>query len=285
MLVIYMPFRLDKIFTTVTANPTRAGNYTEIEPCDALKPYIRCFWGSRYNKKDISDIENKKTLVIPDICMDIMVTGNSDLNSIGSHFCGINNFSYFVDENDSFCFGIRFYAWSAVLFADECMNGVLNAFLDADAYFFGFARELNEKLLNAETIYERKAIAEDFLLHRLNTKHENSDIMNSLYFIINKNGNAGVAELSDYCVISKRQLERRFAEYTGVSPKQMINLIRYQLLWQECLKDNFNALDAVEKFGYYDQSHLIKEFKKYHGMSISDALGNVSHFYNTKPRF
>lgn len=280
-----MPFRLDKIFTTVTANPTRAGNYTEIEPCDALKPYIRCFWGSRYNKKDISDIENKKTLVIPDICMDIMVTGNSDLNSIGSHFCGINNFSYFVDENDSFCFGIRFYAWSAVLFADECMNGVLNAFLDADAYFFGFARELNEKLLNAETIYERKAIAEDFLLHRLNTKHENSDIMNSLYFIINKNGNAGVVELSDYCVISKRQLERRFAEYTGVSPKQMINLIRYQLLWQECLKDNFNALDAVEKFGYYDQSHLIKEFKKYHGMSISDALGNVSHFYNTKPRF
>lgn len=280
-----MPFRLDKIFTTVTSNPTRAGNYIEIEPCDALKPYIRCFWGSRYNRADFSVCENNKIWVIPDICMDIMVTGNQNFNSIGSHFCGINNFSYFADESDSFCFGIRFYAWSAVLFADEGMNGVLNAFWNADAYFSGFARELNERLFNAVNIYERKAIAEDFLLRRLNSKHENFDIMNSLYFIINNNGNAGVADLADYCVISKRQLERRFVEYTGVSPKQMINLIRYQLLWQDCLKGNFNVLDAVEKFGYYDQSHLIKEFKKYHGMSINNALENVSHFYNTKPRF
>lgn len=280
-----MSFRLDKIFTTVTSDPMRLGNYIEIEPCDALKPYIRCFWGSAHNRADFSACENNKIWVIPDICMDIMVTGNQDLNSTGSYFCGINNFSYFAGESDSFCFGIRFYAWSAVLFADEGMNGVLNAFLNADAYFSNFSRELNEKLFNAESIYERKAIAEKFLLRRLNTKRENFDIMNSLYFIINNNGNAGVAELSDYCVISKRQLERRFAEYTGVSPKQLINLIRYQLLWQDCLKGNFNALDAVEKFGYYDQPHLIKEFKKFHGMSINNALENVSHFYNTKPHF
>lgn len=81
-----MPFRLDKIFTTVTSNPTRAGNYIEIEPCDALKPYIRCFWGSKHNKRDFSDNKNKSTLVIPDVCMDIMVTGNQDLNSTGSYF-------------------------------------------------------------------------------------------------------------------------------------------------------------------------------------------------------
>ena len=280
-----MPFRLDKIFLPVTSNPARSGNYIEIEPCEALKPYVRCFWGSRRSKTDFVNNESKKTLVIPDICMDILVTGNQDLNSTGSHFCGINNFSFFAEESDSFCFGIRFYAWSAVMFADESMNGVLNAFLKADAYFSDFARELNERLFNAGNIYERKAIAEDFLLRRLNSKRENSDIMNSLYFIINNNGNAGVADLADYCVMSKRQLERKFVENTGVSPKQMINLIRYQLLWQDCLKDNFNVSDAVEKFGYYDQSHLIKEFKKYHGMSINSAIENVSHFYKTKNRF
>lgn len=278
-----MSLRLDKIFTTATSNPTRTGNYIEIEPCDALKPYIRCFWGSKHNRVDFDGHKINKTLVIPDICMDIIFTGNQNIGSAGSHFCGINNFSYFVDESDSFCFGIRFYAWSAVLFADESMNGVLNAFLSADAYFSGFSRELNDRLFNAKNIYERKAISEEFLLRRLNAKRENFDIMNSLYYIINNNGNAGVAELSDYCVMSKRQLERKFIVNTGVSPKQMINLIRYQLLWQECLKGNFNILDAVEKFGYYDQSHLIREFRKYHGMSINAALENVSHFYKTEP--
>lgn len=279
-----MSIRLDKIFTTITSNPARTGNYIEIEPCDALKPYIRCFWGSKHNREDFDANKIKKTLVIPDICMDIIVTGNRNSNSVESDFCGINNFSYFVDESNSFCFGIRFYAWSAVLFADESMNDVLNVFLNADAYFSDFSRELNDRLLNAKSIYERKSIAEKFLLRRLNAKRENFDIMNSLYFIINNNGNAGVAELSDYCVMSKRQLERKFVENTGVSPKQMINLIRYQLLWQDCLKENFNIQDAVEKFGYYDQSHLIREFRKYHGMSINTALKNVSHFYKTEPR-
>ncbi len=35
-------------YTPITAMPySRSESYVEIEPCAALKPYIRCFWGSR----------------------------------------------------------------------------------------------------------------------------------------------------------------------------------------------------------------------------------------------
>lgn len=266
-----MSFSLDKIFTTVTSNPFRQNNYIEIEPCDALKPYIRCFWGSKHNRTNNANNNFNNTLVIPDVCMDILITANTDTNQLNSHFCGINNASFVSVESDNFCFGIRFYAWSVILFSDENMNGVLNAFTDVESYFSDFSQELKEKILCAGNIYERKAIAEKFLLNKLNTKRENSDIMNSIYCIINRNGNSSVSGLSDYCFVSKRQLERKFLENTGTSPKQMINLIRYQLLWQESLKPDFNIFNSVEKFGYFDQAHLLKDFKKYHGLTLNQA--------------
>lgn len=270
-----MPFRLDSIFTTITSNPYRDGNYIEIEPCDALKPYIRCFWGSKHNRVNSTGGNFNQALVIPDVCMDILITANTETNRLNSNFCGINNTPFVSVESDNFCFGIRFYAWSVVLFSDESMNGILNVFSDVEAYFSGFSKELNEKILFADSIFERIAIAEKYLLSKLNINRENCDIMNSLYWIIKHNGNASVNDLSDFCFVSKRQLERKFHENTGVSPKQMINLIRYQMLWQDCVKDDFNILNSVEKFGYCDQSHLLKDFKKYHGVSLNQARNSV----------
>ena len=127
----------------------------------------------------------------------------------------------------------------------------------------------------ASNFYERTVIAEKYLLNKLNTNRENSDIMNSLFFIIKRKGNLKAKDLSDFSFISKRQLERKFLENTGVSPKQMINLIRYQMLWQDCIKYNFNVLNSVEKFGYCDQAHLLNDFKKYHGISLNQARDSV----------
>ena len=90
--------------------------------------------------------------------------------------------------------------------------------------------------------------------------------------------------MADDNAVSNRKLERDFLSTTGVSPKQMVNLIRYQLLWQDAVKRDFNVLDSVEKYGFFDQSHLLKEFKKYHGLTLTEARNEVlrlSHFYNT----
>lgn len=262
-----MPYRLDKIFKPITANPYQRPSYAEIPPCESLAPYLRCFW--------ISENENKteyNSLVIPDICMDIIVTDNC------AYFCGINNRSFSSANNDVRFFGVRFFAWSVSLFSDEDMKDSLNSYGTAAEYFYDFpVSEIIQSSLE-----NKIRIVEQYLLKRLNTKRENAYVMNSLRRIIKTNGKTSVAELSDFCAVSRRQLERKFFEQTGVSPKQMINLIRYQLLWQDCIKPDFNALDSVDKFGYFDQAHMLNEFKKYHGISLG-AARKMSRFYNTIP--
>ena len=72
--------------------------------------------------------------------------------------------------------------------------------------------------------------------------------------------------------IRPQLLERLFHEYVGITPKKLSNLIRYQFLWRDILcKLDFDVLSAVHKYGYTDQSHLLREFKRYHSMDIHEA--------------
>ncbi len=63
-------------------------------------------------------------------------------------------------------------------------------------------------------------------------------------------------------------------------------MIRYQYLWNEIMfNKDFDILDAVAKYGYSDQPHLLSDFKKYHSMNIREAkayalknVGNLQDF-------
>ncbi len=84
---------------------------------------------------------------------------------------------------------------------------------------------------------------------------------------------------------SERQLERLFASTLSLSPKKLSSLVRYQSLWQDvCRNGAFDVQDAVFAYGYFDQAHLLHDFKKFHGMSLGAArrTAALSAFYNTR---
>lgn len=43
------------------------------------------------------------------------------------------------------------------------------------------------------------------------------------------------------------------------------------------LEKDFDVLSAVHKYGYSDQSHLLREFKRYHSMDIQEARNLAIH--------
>lgn len=270
-----MSFTLDKIFTTATALTDSTPVIREVAPCDALKPYIRCFWETVGTPSDMA------LRIIPDCCADILIYLSD--NKVHNDFCGVSNQS-FMSHGSAKTFGIRFYAWSVCLFSSVDMNGTLNGYLPAEAVFNNFSAVATE-ISRAKTMSERIAVAQKYLLTKLCCSRQNSDVMNGLYKIISKQGRINVASLSEYCAVSNRSLERNFRTHTGLSPKEAIELIRYQLLWQQCLKPNFNILDSVEKFGFYDAAHLYNDFKKYHGISLSQVSHTVIELCKPTTRF
>lgn len=257
-----MSFGLDKIFTTVTALTGPTSVIREVAPCNALKPYIRCFWESDGAPGDAT------LRIIPDCCADILIYVSD--GKVHSDFCGVGDRS-FISRGSVKTFGIRFYAWSVSTFSSVDMNGTLNCYLPADAVFDRFGAVATQ-INRAATFGERMEVAQKYLLNRLRRDRENGDVMNSLYRIITQCARVSVDSLSDYCAVSKRTLERNFRAHTGLSPKEAVDLIRYQLLWQQCLRSDFDPLDSVEKLGFYDAAHLYHDFKKYHGISLPQAV-------------
>ncbi len=159
-----------------------------------------------------------------------------------------------------------------MLFADNYFSDSKNQFFDTDEFFTGLNREMLPMLMSVTCLKERAVYASRYLMKRLNIKNINNDMMNAVYDIIAAKGTISTAELAKRNVISKRQLERIFQQNMGITPKSFSSLVRYQMMWQEMCFEGGNTLDMIEKYGYYDQAHLLNDFKKRHTMTPTQAI-------------
>lgn len=265
------------IYRPITATPFKDDkDYVEVEPCDFLKPYIRCFWGTKVpNRQQKTNAEGE--IVIPDTCMDIIIDVNHSKNKVYSTFCALNDTSFQTHSANVkgeiiSTFGIRFFAWSAILFSEESLYDSKNKAYDAGIYFPKLKRELESMIMNVHTLEERKWIAEEYLIKHIHLKQSNSLLTESIYHILRNRGNIKTMQLAKEIHVSTRQIERIFEKNIGMPPKVFSSLIRYQYLWNDILfLKQFDILDAVVKYGYTDQAHLSNDFKAFHTLPLKDA--------------
>lgn len=272
---------LSDLFYPLIAKPKHTLQYREVVPSKWLKPYIRCFWGSDRPLPPFRKAGGKAeapTLVIPDACMDIVVTINHSSGKTRTVFCGINDAPFFAAADTQTAltstFGIRFYFWAAALFADINMKEALNTFTEVEQYFYDFHEKLTGPLLERQTLTDRVAVAESYLLHRLQSSRPlKPDTLNALHLILKSKGLISMPDLCASLVISPRQLERLFAEATGASPKKTADIVRFQMIWRDMLCGRSrNFSDLVYQYRFSDQPHFINSFKKFAGQAPLAAL-------------
>ena len=207
-------------------------------------------------------------------------------------FCGVNDCSFHAHGNGTIghmvsTFAIRFYAWSAYVFCDDSLQSTMNGYFDVGSRFEWLDKIIRPKLLDLRTLQEKASFTEQVLLKKLSDVRENKVVNDTIQNILINKGSLDITDLAKESFVSTRQLERLFHEYVGITPKKISNLVRYQFLWKDILcESDFNVLSAVCKYGYTDQSHLLREFKRYHSMDIHNAktiafkdVGNVQDVF------
>lgn len=102
------------------------------------------------------------------------------------------------------------------------------------------------------------------ILHRVRTDHLYID--NAIERIILQRGAVLINDICRDMDINERTFRRRFLETTGISPKKFINIQRFHYILQLMKSpSSVDWQDIIYKCGYFDQMHLIKEFKKFCG--------------------
>lgn len=292
-------FNLSDLYYPITANPAGSGEYP---PSSALRPYIRCFWGSvpemeeqaeELKNRDRDGVKNaagavngacalldRTETIIPDSCMDIIWEWDETTGEASGIFCGINDAPFEVGQGSRKAgrqwFAIRFHFWAVHLFADEHLQDVLNVHAAVEQYFSFFRRELGEKLRGTFTMSDRIAAAELFLLRRLEyASRSNDGMMNAVHRILKSRGVVTAGELEYSSGLGSRQLERLFRQYIGLPPKKVADLVRFQNAWLDLYRltpRSGGLQDLVYAYGYSHQSHFINNFKKFAGRTPLDAL-------------
>ena len=80
--------------------------------------------------------------------------------------------------------------------------------------------------------------------------------------ILQKGINTPLSDIISEMEVSERTIQRRFRDRLGVSPKMLIRIMRINYLWDTISSGGrIDYQDLVFLGNYFDQTHLIKDFK------------------------
>lgn len=85
------------------------------------------------------------------------------------------------------------------------------------------------------------------------------------HYIRERKGVVLVNELSELAGLSERQLQRRFKEEIGLSPKAFCSVVRFNHVYGEMKRTGKLDLDVAISCGYFDQSHMMKDLSYFLG--------------------
>ena len=174
--------------------------------------------------------------------------------------------------------GVKFTALGLYQLTGIDMKHISDKIIDAQEIWNRDIALLYEEILSKETQLEQLAALEHFLMKKRNRQPKNDRIeaLNDSLYQIEHHKIFSIAHIRDNNFISKKTFERYFQNYIGVSPKQYANICRFNKLrsYLDHLNTEADWNDISFDFGYYDQSHLIREFKRYAGKTPADYISH-----------
>jgi AraC-like DNA-binding protein len=165
--------------------------------------------------------------------------------------------------------GIRFHEGRAFPFLGIPLVELRNEINLLDALNRHNLLSLHAQIHETAALSDRICLLDDWLLSRLKAdKHQNALVPASLHLLQKSNGRFSIPELAREFAISQRQMERIYLTQVGMSPKQYAKLLRVDTTRFFLKQTNGKSVaEIAAELGYYDQSHLIREFISVIGIS------------------
>lgn len=263
-----------------------------IKPCSLLEPFIKYYWILDYDSRVVEPIR-----VIPYGCVQFTFYLGERINSLGSNNDSsykdqavvtgqISSFFDVVPQGKIRLITIVFKPFGAKPFFDfpifEIQNNIIPIKDINNKEWVDLENRLGDCVDNKSIV----SCLENNLLKKLEkntlfnsySSINNERIMLAINRIDDSKGTINIKDLSSLACLSDKQFNRIFADYVGMNPKNFLRIIRYQSFLLKLQNSNIKAtkavdfLDLVYDCGYYDQSHLINNFKEFTGYTPKEYI-------------
>ncbi|CAL1521107.1 AraC family transcriptional regulator [Chitinophaga sp. MM2321] len=247
-------------------------------PCPALQSYIEQIW---VFESSTGIPPGDLALIVPNGMLKMIIPYKSAISSSRIGFADTHRESSIiligqmdtpatiVSEGNCGSIGIEFKPFAAYRFFQVAMHELTNKVLTLETILGKAGRQLQEVVANETKVHRKIALTEQFLLRQLQVLNKEDVIVDyAAQQIFTNNGLITMEELSRKLGYTRRYLDIRFAQCMGLNPKTLAAVSRFQLFYKA-----YNQREVIHFFGkdlydyYYDQSHFIKEFKRFTGFS------------------
>ena len=194
----------------------------------------------------------------------------------GSKIWGISTVKFSrMLEGKSHVFGIKFTPGGFFPFLGRAISSLANCSMPIDRVFGREANALEKIILETEDKNEMRAAADAFLLARRPQPDEKVNRTRELVeSILRERDILTVDDFAAHTGISVRSLQRLFSRYVGISPKWVIQRYRlHELLEQMHAGKRLDWAQLALDLGYFDQAHLINDFKSITGYAPTEYPG------------
>ena len=257
-------------------------------PCAALRPYISRYWAW--------DGERELPTMLPGTGAELMFHYANPVSARQSDgtTCSLPRTMLLSPRNERFalqtdapagCVSVRFRSGALRHFCRMPPGELIDQCLSAVDIWGQGALVNEEKVAAASHLSARVRLIEDFLLQQWQACRQPAhawldDAFRRLYY----HSAGSLDQVAAAAGVSTRQFQKVFKQYAGVSPKHFQRVARLESIVRRLLVEQRQQyLDLALDYGFYDQAHFIKDFKRFAGDTPSRYLCAANfrtHFYN-----
>jgi AraC-like DNA-binding protein len=181
-------------------------------------------------------------------------------------------------EGRSQVFGIKFKPGGFRPFLKSSVSSLADRTVPANRIFGKAVDALTSILASSRKESEKVSAANAFFRARLPEPDDNIRLAGHLVArILSEPDFKTVSDLSTRTGFSKRSLERLFREYVGASPKWVIRRYRlHELMEKFDSRTQPDWAQVALDLGYFDQAHLINDFKSIVGCTPTQYQSQVA---------
>ena len=224
--------------------------------------------------------QSVKSLVIPDGCIDIVFI--CDAKRPLAYICGpVTERREIQTTPDTVYFGIRCRPGILPRIFNVSWPELLNNKLSVSDVS-GKYSELPERIALARNFRERMDVFTEICMSDIEQwSYPGYGLFGSALDLIFQNkGLLTVGDISNSLHYTTRYIDKVFRDHVGMTPKQYCRTIRFQTLLKSIMpRQPYHMPKLTERaveMGYYDHSHMLRDFRFFTSMNPSEYLKTVT---------
>lgn len=255
--------------------------YQTYHPKSPLSRFIEFFW-----MREGDSLKAVQTRLLPMGTMELVINLHEDKIPLfdrqsriqrgvinGTMICGTHSENFIIrDTNKISVMGVHFKPGGGTSFFELPASELYNERISLEELWKARAAELRDRLAQESTPETRFWVLEQFLMQMLRSPNYHPAVNFALQQF-QQSANLTIRSITEQTGFSARYFNQLFRDQVGVTPKLFCRIQRFQkVLEMLSAKTPVDWIDIAFTCGYFDQAHLIHDFRAFADCTPTEYL-------------